>query len=81
MKKKIVSLFVALGVAFTVMFGSTAAAVATAEPAEAYTITDCRIDDGGRYFQSSVECYYDYNWWETWVLGERDGWEHAYWIY
>lgn len=78
MKKKIISALATVGIAGTVMVGSTGAAVATAEPAEAYTITDCMVVSGEPYFADSYQCHFNYNWWEILTTGKTDGWEVMY---
>lgn len=67
--KKSVAMFFASA---AIILGATVVApVATAEPAEAVTLSNCKtyLEFGWRYTKS---CYHDYNWWEE-FLGYRDG--------
>lgn len=89
MKKKITSLLATFAIALTALVGFTGASVATAEPAEARTKSNCYYAHkyfaiGNAYYHAyNKYCYFSYSWWEEVTKGMEDGWylDHTVWVY
>lgn len=67
--------------------GGTVAQTVTAAPAQAYSYTQGPIKyqwdwywNGYRYM-CGVWAYVDYDAWEEWTQGKRDGWKRLYYAY
>jgi hypothetical protein len=84
--QKIATKFAALALATTALTGvGVVGEVATAEAAQAGTLSSCRVVDAGygrtlgttgkRY---GAYCYANYDWTEEFFLGYRDGWKFVW---
>lgn len=73
LKKKIATWGATFALAGTVALGGTAATVATAQPAEAATVSSCKYVWGPILRSVKETCRINYNWFEEVVLSKRDG--------